>query len=216
MAVVNRFQKKKPPIAALKNRVKELRMVRAADIVGAPFNFRTHPEAQQEALVACLEEIGFTSPLLVFEPEGLEAGQVMLFDGHARQELISDRIGPDTLVPCVVTDLDEGEAKRALLTHDPVGDMAEADKKKLDALLREMQTESMPLANMLEDLAKEAGCKWAEESKKEKAAGEEEEERESAYKEQYGVILLCKSEEEQKTVFELMVEEGYECRVVTT
>lgn len=36
------------------------------------------------------------------------------------------------------------------------------------------------------------------------------------YKEQYGVIVICKDEEEQKEVYDRLHSEGYECKVVTT
>lgn len=214
--MANRFNKKKQPMTALKNRVLELRNIPARLIIGAEWNFRTHPENQQEALAASLEEIGFTSPLLCFIPDDAPPDAVKLVDGHARRELISDRIGPDTLIPCIITDLDETEAKRALLTHDPLGAMAESDAAKLDDLLREMETASPELADMLEALAKDAGCKWAEESKEAEKKEPAEEDRESGYVEQYGVIVICEDEEHQKKVYEEMVAKGYDAKVVTT
>jgi predicted 3-demethylubiquinone-9 3-methyltransferase (glyoxalase superfamily) len=34
------------------------------------------------------------------------------------------------------------------------------------------------------------------------------------YKEQYGVIVMCKDEQEQEAVYNRLAEEGYECKVV--
>lgn len=213
--MANRFSKTpKAPMQALKNRIVELRSIPARNILGAPFNYRRHPENQQNAIAASLEEIGFYDPLKVFRTEDMPADCFMLVDGHARQELISDRIGPDTLIPCIITDLDEVEAKRALLTHDALGAMAESDKGKLDDLLRTMETESQDLADMLEALAKESGCEWAKEAEKEQK--EEEGERESGYVEQYGCIVICDGEEHQQEVFEKLTAEGYNVKVVTT
>lgn len=134
----------------LRNRVRELRMVRAADIDGAVFNWRNHPQSQVEALAGSIEELGFIDPLDVRE---IGEGRYQLWDGHARRDLIHARIGPDTLIPCVVTDLTEEEAKKANLIKDPLAAMAEADAAKLDALLREVQTGSQALASMLTELA---------------------------------------------------------------
>src|SRR4051794_39181293 len=54
-----------------RDRVLELRRVRAADIAGAPWNWRTHPPAQVEALAGSIEELGFFDPLDVRElPDG--------------------------------------------------------------------------------------------------------------------------------------------------
>ena len=36
------------------------------------------------------------------------------------------------------------------------------------------------------------------------------------YKEQFGVIVLCADEDEQKTIYETLVAQGYTCRVVAT
>lgn len=36
------------------------------------------------------------------------------------------------------------------------------------------------------------------------------------YKEQYGVIVICKDETEQEKVYNNLLNQGYECKVVTT
>lgn len=36
------------------------------------------------------------------------------------------------------------------------------------------------------------------------------------YKQQYGVIVICKNEEDQEKVYNELFERGYECKVVTT
>ena len=41
-------------------------------------------------------------------------------------------------------------------------------------------------------------------------------EKEISYKEQYGVIVMCKDEEEQKKIYEELLKRGYECKVVAT
>lgn len=38
----------------------------------------------------------------------------------------------------------------------------------------------------------------------------------SFYKEQYGVIVICKNEEDQEKVYNKLLDQGYECKVVTT
>jgi hypothetical protein len=43
-----------------------------------------------------------------------------LFDGHLRQEIVNAEIGPDTLIPVIVTDFDEAEAKKANVLRDPL------------------------------------------------------------------------------------------------
>jgi hypothetical protein len=133
----------------IRDRIRELRRVRAGDLRPSPRNWRTHPRQQRDALQGVLSEIGYADALLARE---LSDGSLELIDGHLRAETT-----PDTEVPVLVTDLDEHEAAKLLATLDPLAAMAEADPGKLDALLRDVQTSSEALASMLEDLAQDAG-----------------------------------------------------------
>lgn len=93
----------------VRDRVKELRRVRAGDLRPSPRNWRTHPQAQREALRGVLAEIGYADALLVRE---LDDGGPELIDGHLRAETT-----PDTEV--LVLDVDADEAAKLLLTLDP-------------------------------------------------------------------------------------------------
>ena len=173
---------------ALRNRITELRLVPARDIHGAPWNWRTHPEAQRAAIVGSLEELGFYDPLKVFDREGV----LTLIDGHARQEIISDRIGPETLVPVVVVDFTDAEAKLATLTHDPIAAQAEADAAKRDALLAEVETESRALLELLESMADDEPAEIPAED----------------VRSVYSVFLECESEAEQLVIVEELMRHG--------
>ena len=132
----------------IRDRVKELRRVRAGELLPNERNWRKHPKAQQEALQGVLAEIGYAGALLAYEtPSGLK-----LIDGHLRATTT-----PDTEVPVLVLDVDDAEAAKLLATLDPLAAMAEADGNALDALLRDVQTGSQALADMLTNLAEEAG-----------------------------------------------------------
>lgn len=144
----------------IRDRIRELRRVRACDLRPNPSNWRTHPVAQMDAMRGVLAEVGFAGAELAFPadgkgPEGNFA-DLMLIDGHARAE-----IAGDAELPVLVTDLTLEEAKKVLATYDPIGAMAEADTGKLDALLREVETGSEAVAAMLEELGRDAGCEWA-------------------------------------------------------
>lgn len=132
----------------VRDRVKELRRVRACDLKPNPKNWRVHPASQRAALEGVLSEIGYADALIVREtPDGL-----ILVDGHLRAETT-----PDQEVPVLVLDVDEAEADKILLTLDPLAAMAEAGKDQLDSLLREVDTGSEALQAMLADLAKDSG-----------------------------------------------------------
>lgn len=132
----------------IRDRIKEFRRVPASEILPNPANWRTHPEAQQNALRGVLSEIGIADALLVREtPEGLQ-----LVDGHLRADA-----APDAEWPVLILDVDEAEARKLLLTFDPLAGMAGIDAGNLEALLDDIETSSDALQSMLDDLAKEGG-----------------------------------------------------------
>jgi ParB-like chromosome segregation protein Spo0J len=133
----------------IRDRVKEFRRVPASQLQPNPKNWRTHPEAQANALRGILAEVGIAGAVLAREtPEG----GLMLIDGHLRAETLQN-----VEVPVLVLDVDEAEADKLLATIDPLGAMAEADADKLRELLEEVETASEDLANMFTELAEEAG-----------------------------------------------------------
>lgn len=132
----------------IRDRIKELRRVKASELLPNVRNWRKHPDNQADALRGVLAEIGWADAVLVRETEhGLR-----LIDGHLRTS-----VAPDSLVPVLVLDVDEHEADKILATHDPLAAMAEVDADKLDELLREVSTGSEALSQMLADLATNAG-----------------------------------------------------------
>jgi hypothetical protein len=133
----------------IRNRVKELRHVPASDLRPNPKNWRTHPTAQRDALRGILAEVGMADAVLARE---LPDGSLMLIDGHLRAETIGDGS-----VPVLVLDVNEAEADKLLATIDPLAAMADSDAAKLDALLRNVDTGSEALQQMLAATAAQAG-----------------------------------------------------------
>lgn len=147
--VKNKPRVKEATAHSIRNRNLGVRRVRACDLVPHPLNWRQHPKAQQDALRAVLEEVGFVGTLLASE---LPDGRLGLIDGHLRTETL-----PNEEVDVMVVDLSPEEAAKVLATHDPLAAMAEANAEALDKLLREVQTGDEALAAMLEGLAQDAG-----------------------------------------------------------
>ena len=67
----------------IRDRIKELRRVRARDLVPHEKNWRVHTKAQTAALRGLLSEIGYADALLARE---LPDGRLQLVDGHLRAE----------------------------------------------------------------------------------------------------------------------------------
>ncbi len=184
----------------IRDRIKELRRVRAADLRPNPRNWRTHPPAQQDALRGLLAEVGYANALLARE---LADGTLELVDGHLRAETT-----PDAIVPVLMLDVDEAEADKLLVTLDPLSAMATTSHEQLQALLAEVDTENDAVRAMLEDVARRHG----DASELDAAATIRPE---VPVPECYQVVVECRDEEDQQTVYERMRSEGYRCRVLT-
>ena len=131
----------------IRDRVRELRRVRASELLPHPQNWRTHPREQRDSLRGVLAEIGYADALLVREtPDGLQ-----ILDGHCRAEET-----PDTEVPVLVVDLDDDEARKYLATHDPLGAMAEADADMLGEIIGQVETDNEAVRAMLEALGEKS------------------------------------------------------------
>jgi hypothetical protein len=183
----------------VRDRIKELRRVRAADLRPNPRNWRVHPPEQQAALRGVLAEVGYAGALLARE---LADGTLMLIDGHLRAETT-----PESMVPVLVLDVDEAEADKILLTHDPLAGMATASQDHLQALLDEVRTESAALRGLFETLAHASPPACIDDVV---AAA-----REVNIPESYQVVFECRDGDDQKSVFDRMRGEGYRCRVLT-
>jgi len=141
----------------IRNRIKELRHVPASDLRPNPKNWRTHPKAQQDALRGILAEVGMADACLARE---LDDGTLMLIDGHLRAETIGEEV-----VPVLILDVDEAEADKILATLDPLAAMADSDAVKLDDLLRNIDTGSEALQEMIAATAEQAKLYQVDEAK---------------------------------------------------
>src|SRR5882724_13616306 len=129
----------------IRDRVVELRRIKASELVANPKNWRRHPKEQAAALRGLLAEVGYADALLARE---LEDGRLMLIDGHLRAETTRN-----AMVPVLVLDVTEAEADKLLLTLDPLAAMALADREQVIALLEVVRTDSQAVAALLERVA---------------------------------------------------------------
>ena len=101
---------------------------------------------------AALREIGFAGAFVVREDE---QGKLRILDGHLRQETLDE----DEMVPVVVTDLDEMDAKKLNGVFDPIGALATADPEKLAALRAEVKFDSYDLQKLLDSIEVDKSAK---------------------------------------------------------
>ena len=146
-----------PRASQIRDRIKELRRVRASELRPDVRNPRRHPDYQRAALRAMLAEVGFADALLAREtPEGL-----VLIDGHLRAET-----APDQEVPVLVLDVTEEEAGKVLATLDPLAGLAEVDPEAQKALLEALRFASPEAAGFARDLYDRAAADAAEAAKR--------------------------------------------------
>jgi DNA modification methylase len=131
----------------VRDRIIDLRRIRAGDLKDHPRNWRRHPDRQRRALRALLAEIGYADALLARE----EDGHLVLVDGHLRRSL-----DPDQMVPVLVLDVTAEEADKLLVTLDPLSGLAGSDPDRLSELLDRVATSSAAVRELLDAVARAA------------------------------------------------------------
>lgn len=189
----------------IRDRIIELRRVNAADLRPNPRNWRTHPPAQQDAMRGVLAEIGYAGALLA---RRLPDGGLELIDGHLRAELT-----PDAEVPVLVLDLEKSEADTLLAVFDPLSAMAATDAETLAGLLDGVETESDAVRAMLDGMLKAGdGALPASEGNIDEMPSSS---NDLDVPEAYQVVVECRDEEQQRSVYERLTAEGFACKLLT-
>lgn len=181
----------------IRDRIKELRRVRAGLLRPHPNNWRTHPDGQRDALRGVLAEIGYADALVARE---LADGTLELIDGHLRAQTT-----PEVEVPVLVVDLDDREAAKLLAVLDPLAALAGADRDILAELVGQVETQSEAVRKMLDEMV--GGSDAAE-------LPEAPLPPEVDVPEAFQVVVECDDEAQQRTLVERLEAEGYKCRLL--
>ncbi len=182
--------------AAIRNRIKAHRRVRAGDLVPHEFNFRTHGDDQRAALAALYHAVRFARSLLAYE---LPDGRLKLQGGHLRRDL-----DPDMEVEVEVLDVTEDEARTLLLSIDPLAALAETQQQ-----LRGRLQELVPEVPEELRLAWEATARAAMESPPSPTGWAK-----PTIAEQYAVLVTCRDEAQLVELLVRFQAEGLECRAL--
>jgi DNA modification methylase len=110
-------------------------------LLANPRNWRIHPKAQQNALSAVLEEVGWVQQVIVNQTTGY------VVDGHLRVALALSR--QESTVPVVYVELTPEEEALILASLDPLAGMAGTDQVLLDDLLADLVISDTDLAELL-------------------------------------------------------------------
>ncbi len=184
----------------IRDRVRELRRVKAAQLKPHPLNWRCHPQAQQDALRGVLAEVGYADALVARE---LPDGSLQLIDGHLRAETT-----PEMEVPVLVVDLDDQEAAKLLAVLDPLAGMAQADNDLLAELIEQVDTDNQAVRALLDELVAEPELPQ-DGNDAERPAPEKD------IPEAFQLVVDCRDEAEQQELYERLTAEGRSCRLLT-
>jgi hypothetical protein len=184
----------------IRDRIKELRRVKAGELRPNLRNWRSHPQMQRDVLQGVLAEIGYADALLARE---LPDGSLELIDGHLRAETT-----PDVEVPVLVLDLDEQEAVKLLALHDPLTGMAESNHDVLQDLLARIETGNDAVQSFLD------GMRGEEQPPLVEACEQDDQPEDVAIHEAFQVVVECRDEDEQRIVFERLTAEGLKCKLL--
>jgi hypothetical protein len=188
------------PHSDIRNRVIKHVRVRAGDLVPHEHNARVHPEMQRHALADLYAEVGFARSLLAYETAD---GRLKLIDGHLRQALT-----PDMIVDVEVLDVNDDEARKLLLSLDPLAALAEHDTTRLDELRSLTSTDSDALANLWRSLGATAVEETLDRSRRKQP------DLPAAVKVQHFVLIECPDEATQLALLERFQREGLTCRAL--
>jgi hypothetical protein len=163
----------------IRDRIKELRRVPAAQLRPNAKNWRTHPQSQRDALQGVLAEVGYAGALIARE---LEDGTLELIDGHLRAETT-----PDACVPVLVLDVTASEADKLLALLDPLAGLAETDRERWASLVDTIETENAAVQELLDRLSTDNAAPVLPVSTK--ADGEDK------IRELFQVVVECRSDQ---------------------
>lgn len=136
----------------IKDRIVELRRVKASELLRNPKNWRIHGVEQRTALRGLIDDVGFVGALIGRDTEnGIE-----ILDGHLRADIAGDEE-----VPVLIVDLDDSESEKVLAFHDS---MADTDTEALSTLISQIETDNAELMVLIDRLDSSSGLVDAEKS----------------------------------------------------
>ncbi len=184
---------------SVRNRIVRHAKVRAGDLVPHELNPRTHPAGQRKALAELYREVGFARSLLAYE---LPDGRLKLIDGHLRRDM-----DPEMQVEVEIIDVSDEEARKLLLSLDPLAALAGHDSDCLDRLRSLTQTDSDDLANLWRSIGQAR-------EETEEAMAPREPKAPPVPREQYLILVECEDEATQLALLERFGREKLTCRAL--
>ena len=176
----------------------ETRLV--ADLIPYAANSRTHSDAQVAQIAASIKEFGWTNPILI-------DGDNTIIAGHGRL-LAARKLGMDEVPAIILDHLSKAQQRALVIADNQLALNAGWDIDMLKAEIEDLKLEDFDI-DLLGFDDKFLDNLFNDELPPQKEA--EEQEVDAVFE----VAVTCKSEEEQKRVFEMLTTEGFPCRILT-
>lgn len=165
----------------------EIVQVKTSELVPYERNAKEHPQEQVEHIANSIKAFGFRSPIVAWK-DGT------IINGHGRL-LAAYKLGLEEVPVIYADDLTEEEANAFRL----------ADNKTAESSWDEFLLAD-ELADLFDFDMERFGFDLSEKETKET---------ELDYNETFSIIIACKDENEQETIFDELTELGYKCKVST-
>ena len=160
-------------------------------------NAKIHTAEQIEQIKASIAEFGMNDPIAVWHDNEI-------VEGHGRLLALME-MDEITQVPIIRLDGLTDEQRRAyMLAHNKLTMNTDFDVNLLDIELGDIT--DIDMSNF--------GFDIIHDSEDEQGETNSTADTNFNYEEQYGVIVMCKSESEQEEIYNRLVNEGFECKVV--
>lgn len=178
----------------------EFRTIPTDDLIPYARNSRTHSPDQVTKIAASIKEFGFLNPIIVDGENGIVAG-------HGRV-MAAKKLGLKEL-PCIeASHLTEAQKRAYIIADNRLALDAGWDNEMLRIELQELDADGFDLSLTGFDLTEINSLFDVDNSE-----GDLPEQQD--LKATFEVAVECEDETQQETVFNLLTQEGYKCRILT-
>ena len=178
----------------------EITQRKTADLIPYVNNARTHSEQQVLQIAASIKEFGFNSPVLVDGENGIIAG-------HGRV-LAAKKLNLDEVPTIELKHLTKTQKKAYILADNRLALNSGWDNDLLALELGELSDDGFDLDLLGFDAGELGEFGNVEEEK------HSEEEKPFNYQENYSVLVVCKDEMHQTEIYDRLIADGLECKVL--
>jgi hypothetical protein len=200
---------------SLRNRIVGHRAMLASQLKEHPLNPRTHGDEQRAGLRALLDEIGLARSVLAYVadadmPDNAPSDvawlalPLTLIDGHLRRSELGDEP-----VQVEILDVNDDEARKLLLSMDPLAALAEFEQTRLAQLRDLVSTQNQTLQSIWDRVGQaQADTRQALEDAQSSNGPEK------SLKAHFLCIVTCKDERHQREVLNFLKGKGLEVKAV--